>query len=73
MPAHKENQYAAKNKGFDSALNIKCKESDKKEWKGAADHIGRNLTDWVNAKLNEALIEHCKQVREDYFKGKDEL
>lgn len=67
MPAPKANQYAAKNKGFDSKLNVECKESDKDAWKQAAKGKGINLTEWTNETLN-AAAEYRKQVREDYFK-----
>lgn len=68
MPAPKNNQHAAKNKGHDSALNIKCKQSDKDDWIEVAKATGNNLTDWSNQALNAAAVEYCKAAREEYFK-----
>lgn len=65
MPAPKANQYAAKNKGLDSRLNVGCKEADKLKWKEAAKATGNNLTDWTSEKLNEASA-HCKAVRKEF-------
>lgn len=72
MPAHKGNNYAAKNKGLDSRLNVGCKETDKEAWRQVAKATGNNLTDWSNQTLNAAVIEYCKAARDEYFNIKEQ-
>ena len=62
------NQHAAKNKGYDSKLNVECKKADKDQWKEAADYVGRNLTDWTNQVLNKEVLAHCEKLREEHLK-----
>jgi hypothetical protein len=51
MAAHKNNQYAAKGKGYDGLLNIQTVKAEKACYKAYAQSKGLTLTDWVNQTL----------------------
>jgi hypothetical protein len=51
MPAPKNNQYAAKGKGYDGLLNIQTVKAEKACYKAHAQSKGLTLTDWVNQTL----------------------
>lgn len=51
MPAHKQNQYAAKNKGYDGRLNVEAVKAEKEQFKAHAKTKGLTFTDWVNKSL----------------------
>jgi hypothetical protein len=55
MAAHKNNQYAAKGKGYDALLNIQTVKAEKLAYKAHAEAKGLTLTDWVNETLREKL------------------
>jgi predicted HicB family RNase H-like nuclease len=55
MAAHKNNQYAAKGKGYDGLLNIQTVKAEKAAYKAQAESKGLTLTDWVNQVLREQL------------------
>jgi predicted HicB family RNase H-like nuclease len=55
MPAPKNNQYAAKGKGYDGLLNIQTVKAEKAAYKAHAESKGLTLTDWVNKALREKL------------------
>ena len=48
MPAPKENQHAAKNKGYDDRLNVETVKANKEAWKLRAKSEDKTFTDWVN-------------------------
>jgi predicted HicB family RNase H-like nuclease len=53
MAAHKNNQYAAKHKGYDAKLHVEIVKSEKLAYKAHAEAEGSNLTTWVNQALRE--------------------
>jgi hypothetical protein len=53
MAAHKNNQYAAKGKGYDGLLNIETVKAEKAAYKAHAESNGLTLTDWINQALRE--------------------
>jgi predicted HicB family RNase H-like nuclease len=55
MAAHKNNQYAAKHKGYDAKLHVEIVKSEKLAYKAHAESEGLTLTDWVNETLREKL------------------
>ena len=53
MSAPKENQYAAKNKGYDGRLNVEAVLAEKIKFKAHAKSQGKTFTDWVNKALRD--------------------
>jgi hypothetical protein len=53
MAAHKNNQYAAKGKGYDDSIHIQTIKAEKDKYKAHAESKGLTLTDWVNQALRE--------------------
>jgi hypothetical protein len=55
MAAHKNNQYAAKGKGYDDSIHIQTIKAEKDKYKAHAESEGLNLTEWVNQTLRQQL------------------